>query len=202
MDGKIIKMFLDAYGVDLYSPAGIEYQKYRKPYLQDALLEEDAKKVPSEKDNKDKEEIEQALDAETLVRLMRRKMSVTNTVLLRERLLRVQKVVNVPIMEKVFTSGQETFALNALHFLLHADVDYSLFLYKEYEEVRSEFMKSCLCLVMGIRGSKEMLPMLMQEAKRMSVAFPQEAFFQGPVIAVMELGARCFGTDRVEGSRS
>ncbi|MCQ2501275.1 MAG: hypothetical protein MJ117_08020, partial [Lachnospiraceae bacterium] len=194
MDGKIIKMFLDAYGVDLYSTLGMEYQKYRKPYLQEALLEADAKNTPTEKDLKDKEEIEAALDADQLVRLMRRKMSVTNTALLRERLLRVQKVVNVPIMEKVYTSGQETFALNALYFLLHADVDYSVFLYKIYEEVRSEFMKSCLCLCMGIRGSKEMLPMLMQEAKRMSVNFPQEGLYQGPVIAVMELGARVFGT--------
>lgn len=196
MDGKLIKSFLDAYGVDLYSPAGVEYQKYVKPHLQKALLEAEAKNEPSEKDLKDKEEIEAAVDADTLVRLMRRKMSAANTELLRERLLRVQKVVNVPIMEKLYTSGQEVFALNALHYLLHADANYSIFLYKEYEEIRSEFMKSMICLVLGIRGAKEMLPMLMQEAKRMSVHFPQEQLYQGPVIGAMELGARYYGTDR------
>lgn len=198
MDGKLINTFLDAYGVDLYSPAGIEYQKYRKPQLEKALLEAEEKQIPSDKDQKDREELEATVDADTLVRLMRRKMSVKNTAILRERLLRVQKVVNVPIMEKLYTSGQETFAQNALYFLLHADNDYSLFIYKEYDSFRSEYMKSMLCILLGIRGDKEMLPMLMQEAKRLSVHFPQEKFYQGPVIAAMELGARYYGTDRRE----
>ncbi|MCQ2509166.1 MAG: hypothetical protein MJ116_01695 [Lachnospiraceae bacterium] len=196
MDGKLISQFLNAYGVDLYSPAGIEYRKFMKPHLEKALIEADEKKEPSEKDLKDRNDIESATDADTLVRLMRRKMSDSNTALLRERLLRVQKVVNVPIMEKLYTSGQETFAHNALYYLLHADANYSIFLYKEYESIRSEYMKSMVCVALGIRGAKEMLPMLMQEAKRMSVHFPQEQFYQGAVIGVMELGARYYGTER------
>lgn len=197
MDAKLIRSFLNAYGVDAYSPAGIEYQKFVKPHLEKAMIETEEKNMPSEKDEKDKADIEAAQDPDTLVRLMRRRMSATNTALLRERLLRVQKVVNVPIMEKMYTNGQETFAHNVLYYLLHCDADYSIFLYKEYEEIRSEYMKSMICLAIGLRGVKEMLPMLMQEAKRMSVKFPEEQLYQGPVIAVMEMGARFYGMDRL-----
>ncbi len=196
MDGKLINAFLDYYGADPDSSQAVEYQKFIKPYLAQALLESEQKKEETEKDRKDREEIEGALEAEELVRLMRRKMSVSNTALLRERLLRVQKVVNLPLMEKVFTAGQESFAQNALYFILHADVNYTTFLYKEYETIRSEYMKSMICIAIGIRGRKEMIPMLIEEAKRMSAAFPREKFYQGPVIGVMELGHREFGTDR------
>lgn len=197
MDGKLVTSFLNAYGVDPYAPAGIEYKKYMNPDFDKAQIQAEEKIGFSEKDQKDKAEIEAAVDADSLVRLMRRKMSATNTALLRERLLRVQKVVNLPIMERILTSGQDVFAQNAFYFLVHCDANYSLFLYQEYENVRSEYMKSMICLALGILGQKEMLPMLMQEAKRMSVHFPQESFYQGAVIGAMELGARTYGTPRL-----
>ncbi len=57
-------------------------------------------------------------------------------------------------------------------------------------------MKSMICLALGLRGAKEMMPMLMQEARRMSLHYPNELLYQGPVIGAMELGARYYGTER------
>ena len=47
-----------------------------------------------------------------------------------------------------------------------------------------------LCLVIGFRGDVEMIPFLMKETKRLERMDPQEAYAQGPILAIQELAVR------------
>jgi len=47
-----------------------------------------------------------------------------------------------------------------------------------------------LCLVLGLRGDKSMIPFLIEEAKRMENDYPDETYDQGPTLAVHELANR------------
>ena len=51
----------------------------------------------------------------------------------------------------------------------------------------SEYLKSLLCLVIGFRGGKESIPMLMKETERFEKSYPDQSYEQGPLFAIQEL---------------
>lgn len=48
-----------------------------------------------------------------------------------------------------------------------------------------------MCLVLGFRGDRSMIPFLITEARRMEKEYPNEAYDQGAALAVRELVNRC-----------
>ena len=58
---------------------------------------------------------------------------------------------------------------------------------EEYRNVRNEYMKSLLCLVLGIRGNENVIPFLVDEVVRFEYQYPSESFEQGPLIGLAEL---------------
>lgn len=74
-----------------------------------------------------------------------------------------------------------------------AKFEYSLYLEPEaveYANIRNEYLKSMLCLVIGFRGDVEMIPFLMKETERLERMYPQETYAQGPILAIQELAVR------------
>ena len=61
---------------------------------------------------------------------------------------------------------------------------------ENYQEIRSEYMKSMLCLVLGFRGDASMIDFLIEEAERFEREYPDETYDQGPALAVQELSVR------------
>ena len=45
-------------------------------------------------------------------------------------------------------------------------------------------------LIIGFRGDVEMIPFLMKETERLERMYPQEAYAQGPILAIQELAVR------------
>ena len=54
-------------------------------------------------------------------------------------------------------NGQDIFRENTLYFFLYCEENCCNWLMKEYSNIRNEYFKSMLCLVIGFRGDVEML---------------------------------------------
>ena len=64
------------------------------------------------------------------------------------------------IKEKTMKNGQDIFRENTLYFFLYCEENCCNWLMKEYSNIRNEYFKSMLCLVIGFRGDVEMLSFL------------------------------------------
>lgn len=88
------------------------------------------------------------------------------------------------IKEKTMKNGQDIFRENTLYFFLYCEENCCNWLMKEYSNIRNEYFKSMLCLVIGFRGDVEMLSFLTKETERLERMYPQETYAQGPILAI------------------
>lgn len=94
------------------------------------------------------------------------------------------------IKEKTMKNGQDIFRENTLYFFLYCEENCCNWLMKEYSNIRNEYLRSMLCLVIGFRGDVEMIPFLMKETERLERMYLQETYAQGPILAIQELAVR------------
>ena len=150
---KEVHKFLDKHPDIPFSAAKFEYSLYLEPEaveyanaISEKILGE------SEEDLHSKRMIEQAETTEELLKLMRKPLSGGNRSRLRGKLLEYETVMMPYIKEKNMKNGQDIFIENALYFFLHCKENCCSWLMKEYANIRNEYLKSMLCLVIGFRG--------------------------------------------------
>lgn len=78
------------------------------------------------------------------------------------------------IKEKTMKNGQDIFRENTLYFFLYCEENCCNWLMKEYSNIRNEYFKSMLCLVIGFRGDVEMLSFLTKETERLERMYLQK----------------------------
>lgn len=188
---KEVHKFLDKHPDIPFSAAKFEYSLYLEPEaveyanaISEKMLDE------SEEDLHSKRMIEQAETTEELLKLMRKPLSGGNRSRLRGKLLEYETVMMPCIKEKTMKNGQDIFIENTLYFFLHCEENCCDWLMKEYSNIRNEYLKSMLCLVIGFRGDVEMIPFLMKETERLERMYPQETYAQGSILAIQELTVR------------
>ena len=188
---KEVHKFLDKHPDIPFSAAKFEYSLYLEPEaveyanaISEKMLDE------SEEDLHSKRMIEQAETTEELLKLMRKPLSGGNRSRLRGKLLEYETVMMPCIKEKTMKNGQDIFIENTLYFFLHCEENCCDWLMKEYSNIRNEYLKSMLCLVIGFRGDVEMIPFLMKETERLERMYLQETYAQGPILAIQELAVR------------
>ena len=188
---KEVHKFLDKHPDIPFSAAKFEYSLYLEPEaveyanaISEKILGE------SEEDLHSKRMIEQAETTEELLKLMRKPLSGGNRSRLRGKLLEYETVMMPYIKEKTMKNGQDIFIENALYFFLHCKENCCSWLMKEYANIRNEYLKSMLCLVIGFRGDVEMLSFLTKETERLERMYLQETYAQGPILAIQELAVR------------
>ena len=94
------------------------------------------------------------------------------------------------IKEKTMKNGQDIFRENTLYFFLYCEENCCDWLMKEYSNIRNEYLKSMLCLVIGFRGDVEMLSLLTHNQNLQARLYLQETYAQGPILAIQELAVR------------
>ena len=188
---KEVHKFLDKHPDIPFSAAKFEYSLYLEPEaveyanaISEKMLDE------SEEDLHSKRMIEQAETTEELLKLMRKPLSGGNRSRLRGKLLEYETVMMPCIKEKTMKNGQDIFIENTLYFFLHCEENCCDWLMKEYSNIRNEYFKSMLCLVIGFRGDVEMLSFLTKETERLERMYLQETYAQGPILAIQELTVR------------
>lgn len=169
------------------SAARIEYSLY----LMDGI-EELVNRMfkPDAKDLQDEAAIDSAVKPEELLRCMRKGLSGNNREKLRKKVLEHEAEMKPLIQRRAITNLQSIFIENTLHFFLHCNENCCNWIIQQYDDMRSEYLKSMLCLVLGFRGDVTAVPFLMKEVERFERWYPNEDYEQGPLLALYELKER------------
>lgn len=175
-----LREFLDERDSYVICQADITYTAYMKPQIGEEELE---KHKLAEADKKYTDKIEEGTPAE-LVNLMRKEMPGQEQMLLRKKVLENDKECYESVCMKVLTNRQDTFINNAIHYILRSEYVTKEWVLSNYSNILSEYMKSLLCIKIGIEGTPEDIPFLMEEVERFERDYPDETYSQGPVIAL------------------
>ncbi len=190
---KSAKDFVEFYGLDPLSAVGMECLHYKVPELQNAVNKKSMEIfVQSEEEKTVSQNIEEAKTKDEFFKLMRKPMVGCNRTELRKKLIENEGKLLEFFKEKALRNTQDIFIENALYFFLHAKTDCCDWILSEYENIRSEYMKSMLCLVLGVRGEITVMPFLQEEAMRFmtSVDESEGSLEQGPLYGMHELIGR------------
>lgn len=187
MDKKYIDQFVARHSDMEVSPAKVEYTCYRMPVAEQLAVAYLDRSGTQEEETALGEVITNETDATKLVDLMRKPMSGGNRVALRQKLVGQQAETVEIIKAKATRAQQDSFIEDATYVLIRCEEDPCEWIMKEYDNLSCEYMKSMMCLVLGIRGNKDMIPFLVNEGERMESEYPNEMFDQGPAIAVQHL---------------
>lgn len=181
---KSVDDFLDVFPPISESAAAIEYMLYcldqtNEDFLDNFLTELNI--AESEKNKISKEMITQANTQDDFFKLMRKPLSVSNKEKLINRLLDNEDDLFEFIKEKSIRNVQDHFIETALQFFLRCKRNPCSWICENYNDFRSEYMKSMLCMVLGIRGDFEHIVFLKEEALRFMSSYPKEKYEQGPL---------------------
>lgn len=174
--------------IDKYSAASI--------VLDEILFPEEWEKVRDylEEDGKDRikqdEERINAADADELLRLMRQSAASVDRHFLLHRLFSMEGAVIGPIKRRVLTTMLDEYIAIATRFLAACTEDVTGWIREQYGHVRSPYMQSMLCLVLGIRGDLSQVPFLFNQVERFEREFGETQYNQGPLLALSELEER------------
>lgn len=190
MNKKEIKHFINTHRDQEYSAAKLVYSVYLYGDLGDKIVEAAGKIKKQPEDPIMEAAIQNAGTPEELLNLMRKPMSFSNQLLLRNRILEKEEAMLPLVQRMVLRNKQDVFVENAVYFFLKCEANLSSWIMEHYAQIQYEYMKSMLCLVLGFKGTAEYIPFLIEEAKRMEASYPKETYDQGPTLAVQELAVR------------
>lgn len=182
--------FFKKHPIKTDSVARFEYSLYKMPELVEELDRQCVKRFGKDEGSLAiRKEIEAENDPEKLLNWMRKPMDGLSKSVLQKRVLDLEPSMAEGVKAKTLTVMQNTFIENAVNFFLNSRENYSEWIYLHYPEVRDEYMKSMLCLVLGCRGERDTIPFLAGELERMESARMLE-YAQGPLMALFEMRRR------------
>lgn len=131
-------------------------------------------------------------DPEAIFQLLRKRFDPISRTALLEKTLEHEQAILPKVVEKLIRSDQNVFIENAVRLLARSENDYSAPLRERYHEIRSPYVRSLACLVLGIRGSEDTIPWMMDRYHELKKAYPDETYEQGPLLALHELNAKFY----------
>lgn len=192
MDKNELKLFLKSHPIKKFSSAKLEYS-----LMLDNEFEKNVDKfMLSHNMNSEVEQIKSTIEAasvDELVNLMRKALMGNNRSILINRLLENEFAVMPLIKKKALTNMQDHFIECCVRFMNMCEENPCNWIIENYNQFKSEYLKSMLCLVLGFRGNESVIPFLMSETDRFSKFYPEENFEQGPLLSVSELAYRIYG---------
>lgn len=182
--------FFKKHPIKTDSVARFEYSLYKMPELVAEIDKQCEERFGKKEESiRMRREIEAESDPEALLNWMRRPMDGLCKSVLQKQVLLHEDAVAEGLKNKSLSVMQNTFIENAVTFFLNSRENYSEWIYLHYPEVRSEYMKCMLSLVLGCRGEESMIPFLVGELERMERAREME-YAQGPLMALFEMRRR------------
>lgn len=139
---------------------------------------------------REKELIQSEQNSEMIFQLLRKKTEMVNRGLLVKKVLELEEVFLPMVVEKLIRSCHDIFIENSIVLLAKSNKDYTQLLKERYAEIRSPYAKSLICLTLGLRGSEDTIPWMMDRFFEMKRLYPGETWDQGPLLALHELSNR------------
>lgn len=131
-------------------------------------------------------------DPEKIFNLLRKNLDSVNCLVLINKALDYEEEILPKVAEKLIRSDHDTFIENAVRLLARSKTDYTALLRERFDEIRSPYVKSLVCLVLGFRGGEDTIPWMMDRYWELQEKYPMEDYDQGPLLALYELNARFY----------
>lgn len=141
---------------------------------------------------REKKLIQSEQNSEMIFQLLRKKTEMVNRGLLVKKALEFKEVLLPMVVEKLIRSCHDIFIENSIELLVKSNKDYTQLLKERYAEIRSPYAKSLVCLTLGLRGSEDTIPWMMDRFFEMKRLYPGETYDQGPLLALHELNIRYY----------
>lgn len=123
-------------------------------------------------------------DAAQLVKYMRKPMSGPCRAILLRRVLAFE-ADTLPLAEDLaLRSVQDDFIDSFTGILCYSHKNPCPWVVENYGKIRSEFLKSQLCLILGIRGTPKYIDFLINEVDRLEGKSREDSLEQGPLVAL------------------
>ncbi|MBK5251923.1 MAG: hypothetical protein JJE29_04740 [Peptostreptococcaceae bacterium] len=145
-----------------------------------------------EQTTREKELIELEQNPEEIFQLLRKKIDGVNRVNLIKKALEFEEVLLPMVTEKLIRSNYDIFIENSIRLLARSKKDYSSLLKERYAEIRSPYVQSLVCLIIGLRGDEGTIPWIVDRFFEMKKMYPGETYDQGPLLALHELNHRFY----------
>lgn len=192
----VIEKFLNDHIWDDTSPATLFCVIFESEDLVLKEMQEGNGIAVSEEDVALKNQLLEIDSADALVNLMRRPMVLENKILLMSKLILHEADAMPLIRKRILTSGVYAYAETATEFMVRCTEDSCAWILQNYKSIRNPYMQSMLLLVMGYRGTEEMVPILMNETLRFEKQYPNEPYCQAPALALERLYARTLAEEK------
>lgn len=140
----------------------------------------------------EKKLIQSGNNPEMIFQFLRKNIDVVNRVALIEKALEFEEALLPMVIERLIRSGHDTFIENAVRLLARSKKDYSPLLKEQYDEVRSPYVQSLICVILGLRGNEDNIPWMMDRFFEMKRLYSGENYDQGPLLALNELNSRFY----------
>lgn len=142
--------------------------------------------------NQEKELILSEQNPEEIFRLLRKKIDVINRPELIRKALEFEEELLPMVTEKLMRSYHDVFIENSIRLLAKSKKDYSSVLKERYADIRSPYVQSLVCLILGFRGEEDTIPWMMDRYFELRKLYPDEKYDQGPLLALSELNFRFY----------
>lgn len=186
---KQIKKFLDTFPYDETSAAVLEYSlNFYDKEIEEIFSNEYFNKTAYEREFS--ERLNTLTSPSDIVNMMRKQTSPTIKLELIKKLMSVEYEVTKTIKDKCMTNMQDFFIENAVRFFSKCKENHCNWILENFENFRSDYLRSMLCIVIGLRGEPSNIPFLIEKAHYFLQNFPSESFEQAPALAVEEIAVR------------
>ena len=139
---------------------------------------------------REKEMILASDDPEKIFELLRKNLDNINNTALIGKALDYESEILPMVAEKLIRNSHDTFIENAIRLLAKSNEDYSAPLKEKFDEIRSPYVQSLVCLILGFRAGEDIIPWMMDRYIKLKKLYPEETYDQGPLLALYELNAR------------
>lgn len=136
------------------------------------------------------ERIKSEQSPEAIFQLFRKKIDMMNRVELISKALELEEEILPMVIEKLMRSNHHIFIENSIRFLAKSQKNGSPLLQAKYSEIRSPYVQSLICLIIGFRGEEDTISWMMDRFFEMKKLYPNETYAEGPLIALHELNCR------------
>ena len=153
--------------------------------------------------------LEQEEDMGNLLRMLRQSLTPDICAALLEKLLNREAEALPEIQRLVLKTLNANAIESCTRFMAMCEANCSEWVLQNYDAVREPYARSMLCLVLGFRGDRDVIPFLMQQVELFERQFPGHSFEQAPLLALYEiplvfgradtLGFQCIGHWLIEG---
>lgn len=136
--------------------------------------------------------IQSEQNPEEIFQLLRKKIDAVNRVDLIKKALQFEEVLLPMVTEKLVRNKHDIFIENSIRLLARSQKDYTPLLKERYDEIRSPYVQSLICLILGFRGGEGTIPWILDKYFEMKKLYPGETYDQGPLLALHELNSRFY----------